>query len=136
MEMLDRVHALQRAPVAKPDHVLLSAHARERAPDEAVQFSSRFRQQIIGHWIGRRGKLGPDDEMHDPPVDSVRPIVEQDLVVFFEAGRIDVSNLVPFLESKTAGLQLPSPDTYPGSRISLLQPSSLSSLIFRPAQSA
>jgi hypothetical protein len=81
--MLNRMHTLQRSPITKPNHILLSTHTAKSLPNKGIQLSSRLRQQIVVHSVGRRGEFGPDDEMDDPRVDAVGPVVEQDLVVVF-----------------------------------------------------
>jgi hypothetical protein len=83
MKMLDRTHALQRSPITKPNHIFFSANASKHLSNKAIQLSSRLRQQIVVHSVRRRGELCPNDEMHDPRVDAVWPVVEQDFVVVF-----------------------------------------------------
>jgi hypothetical protein len=82
MEMLNRPHALQLAPVPEPDNILLPANPRESLPHKPFNLGPARGHQIIGQRIRRKREFGPDDKVHDPRVEAVGPVVAEDLPVF------------------------------------------------------
>ena len=83
MEMLNRPHALQLPPIPKPNHILLPTLPHESLPHETLNLSPTPRQQIISHRIRRKRELGPDDEVDDPRVKAVGPIIRKDFPVVY-----------------------------------------------------
>jgi hypothetical protein len=85
MEMLNRPHALQLPPIPKPHNIPLPTHPREILPHESLNLSPACGQQIIRQRIRRKGEFRPDDEVHDPRVEAVGPVVAEDLPVLYNS---------------------------------------------------
>jgi hypothetical protein len=87
MEMLNRPHALQLPPIAKPNHISLPTLPHKSLPHEVFNLSPTRGQQVIGQRVGRKREFRPDDEVHDASVQAVGPVVAEDgVVVFLERG--------------------------------------------------
>jgi hypothetical protein len=85
MEMLNRPHALQLPPIPEPHNIPLPTHLREILPHEPLNLSPARGQQIIGQRIRRKREFRPDDEVHDPRVEAVGPVVAEDLPVLYNS---------------------------------------------------
>lgn len=86
MEMLNRPHALQVTPIAKPDHIPIPAIPHESLSHERLNLSSTRGQQIISRRIRRKREFRPNDEVDDPSVEAVGPIVAKNLPVVYPFG--------------------------------------------------
>ena len=77
------MNTLQRFPILEPGHVPLARNADERLIDEILNLFSGLRCEVAG-WIficygaGWELEFRPDDEMYDPRVDTVWPVVVED----------------------------------------------------------
>lgn len=86
MEMLDRMDALECAPVLEPDHVLPSTFTDEDTINKIVDLPSSCWSEISIGLFFRDGssfeiEFRPYYQVDDSAVDAVRPVVVENLVV-------------------------------------------------------
>lgn len=83
VEVLDGMHALQTLPVLEP-RVLVGLQPRaERLLHVGINLLERFGRRIARLRVIGELELGPDDEVDDLGVDSVWPVVVEDLDVLY-----------------------------------------------------
>lgn len=101
MEVLECVYRFERAPVLKPRNLLSSVcvvtttyrlactymswfHVSTKGPlDIVFDFDAPFPGEIASVRILLKRKLCPDHEVDNPLVDSIRPVVEENLDVIW-----------------------------------------------------
>lgn len=83
VKVLDCMHTLQAPPVLEPGNVVGLHSAAERLVHERVHLLVRLgrRETCLGVFV--QLELGPDDKVHYPVVNAVRPVVVQNLDVLF-----------------------------------------------------
>ena len=84
MEVLNRMYALQAPPVFEPRIVLGLDSVSECFLHERVNLLMRFRCRESRLCIFVELELSPHNQMHNPIVDAVGPVVVQDLQVLFK----------------------------------------------------
>jgi hypothetical protein len=83
VEVLDGMHALQALPVLEPGKLPGLEPASERPLNIRVDLAARLGRRQARRCVVFELELGPDDEVHNLVVDSIGPVVVQDLDVLF-----------------------------------------------------
>jgi hypothetical protein len=83
VEVLNSMHALQTPPILEPHKILRFHFGAKRFLHKRVDFLMRFRCRKPCFGVVVELEFSPDDEVFDPGVDAVWPVVVQNLDVFW-----------------------------------------------------
>ena len=81
MEMLYGMYAFQALPILEPHHKISSNFTPENIVNERLHSSLRLREQVSRTRVLWQVEFGPDHQVSDSRINTIRPVVVQDLEV-------------------------------------------------------
>lgn len=84
MEVFHGTNRLEATPVLEPDNLIIGHMGSKRLCHEVINLLPRLVNEISRNGVLLEDELGPDNQVHNARVDTVGPVVDENLDVIFE----------------------------------------------------